>query len=77
MTTMDEAAVYYRCGYTGQSEDNAPRLAAVAFKWVMCLAYKTAGMLKESADLSPKTLAIMHGSSFSDYCVQQLTAWTP
>lgn len=34
--------------------------------------HKTAGMLKELADLKPKTLATMHGSAYSGDCVQAL-----
>lgn len=34
--------------------------------------HKTAGMLKELADLNPKTLATMHGSAYSGDCVQAL-----
>ncbi|AKD03075.1 MBL fold metallo-hydrolase [Pontibacter korlensis] len=33
---------------------------------------KTAGMLKELADLGPKTLATMHGSAYNGNCVQAL-----
>lgn len=34
--------------------------------------HKTKGMLKELADLQPKTLAIMHGSSYRGLCAQAL-----
>ena len=45
--------------------------AGILAEW-MCLHPLTGQNLKKLADLKPKTLAIMHGSSFTGDCAQAL-----
>jgi flavorubredoxin len=49
-----------------------PAIAAEAAFGAMTMAPQTAGILRELAALEPKTLALMHGSSFTGDAAAQL-----